>query len=90
MAEGSMFGDPERVTVWTFEIRGGRPFHVNFTKASGVLSPALGHRWGHTVWKMVGNEAMASEVEIAIQAQGCRVTRWTEEPMGDEVWDALV
>ena len=76
--------------VWTFEIRGGSPLTIEMNQ-SGALFPSLVHNGRRTVWKMVGSEEMAQQVESALRQQvpGCRVERHTEEQTPEQEAERL-
>jgi hypothetical protein len=59
--------------VWTFQINGGRPFNLSVPH-----NPALEHEGGRTIWKLVGSQALADQVEKDIADFGGTVKRYTE------------
>ncbi len=62
--------------VWTFIIRGGECFRLNFNERIG---PVLDHDGGMTMWKMVGTEKEADAVkDLVVTVAMCRVERHTE------------
>lgn len=52
----------EQMKVWTFNIKGGRPF--SFRVSGG---PSCDHDGISTLWKMVGSEQDAVRLESMIQ-----------------------
>lgn len=59
--------------VWTFMVTGGGPFALTVPQ-----NPTLEHRGGMTIWKLVGTEILADQVEADILAFGGTVKRHTE------------
>jgi len=75
--------------VWTFEIRGGSSFLLE--PKAGSLTPVLHHEGKRTLWKMVGTEEQAQQVEAAIRdVPGCRVERFTEEQTPEQERERLM
>jgi len=61
--------------VWTFRIQFGEAVRI-----AALTQPLLDHPGGMnlTLWKMVGEEKEAPEIQHALEERGCYVQRYTE------------
>jgi len=60
--------------VWTFQITGGKPFRLSIPQ-----NPLLDHNGRMTLWKLVGTEMLADQVEHDISKFGGQVKRYGEQ-----------
>lgn len=70
-------------------IRGAPEFLLTVAPEHRPLVPPLRHNGRRTLWKMVGTEELAQQVEAAICEAGCRVERYTEEQTPEQEAERL-
>jgi len=70
--------------VWTFLITGGQTFQMMLPN-----NPILIHEGRRTIWKLVGDESLASQAENAFKAFGATITRYTESESSDQYEERL-
>lgn len=66
--------------IWTFLVTGGNSFVLEV-----VGGPKLNHNGKRTMWKMMGTEMQANNIENTIGTFGACVKKYTESQTEDQI-----